>query len=120
MIVWHGSTIENKEAIEREGLRPGSYAARTRELASNYAQVRSMERGSDGYCLFEVDVPDAAIVEVQSWWWASGQLLLPFGAPPEGLTLVELEDLREDEEEDSLQSLRDPPSGSSNPPPGSG
>ena len=108
MIVWHGSTIENKEAIEREGLRPGSYAARTRELASNYAQVRSMERGSDGYVLFEVDVPDAAVVEVQSWWWATGQLLLPFGAPPEGLTLVELDDLREEEAADSLPGSGEP------------
>ncbi len=96
MIVWHGSTIENKEGIERDGLRPNSYCARTRELASEYAQVRSKERGSDGYVLYEVDVPDAAVVEVQSWWWANGQLLLPFGAPPSGLTLVEAEDLRVD------------------------
>lgn len=95
MIVWHGTTIENKDAILREGLRPNSYAARTRELASSYAQTRSLERGADGYALFEVDVPDAAVVEVTSWWWAQGQMLLPWGAPPEGLTLVEAEDLRD-------------------------
>jgi hypothetical protein len=120
MIVWHGSTIENKEAIEREGLRPNTYAAATRELASNYAQVRAMERGSDGYALWEVDVPDSAVVEVQSWWWASGQLLLPFGAPPSALTLVELEDLREASEEDLLYGSEDPSRGTNNPPPGSG
>jgi hypothetical protein len=108
MIVWHGTTIENKEAIEREGLRPGSYASRTRELASDYAKVRSMERGSDGYALFEVDVPDAAVVEVQSWWWAAGQLLLPYGAPPSGLSLVELDDLR-DEDDDEISWPTDPP-----------
>jgi hypothetical protein len=94
MIVWHGTTIENKEAIQREGLRPNTYVARTRDLASEYARTRGHERGSDGYVLFEVDVPDAAVVEVQSWWWANGQLLLPFGAPPEGLRLVEIDDMR--------------------------
>ena len=89
MIVYHGTTLENKQGIERDGLRPGSYAARTRELATEYAHVRGKERGSDGYVIYEVDVPDAAVVEVQSWWWAEGQLLLPFGAPPSGMTLID-------------------------------
>jgi hypothetical protein len=89
VIVFHGTTLENKAGIERDGLRPGSYAARTRALATEYAQVRGKERGADGYVIYEVDVPDAAVVEVQSWWWAQGQLLLPFGAPPSGLTLIE-------------------------------
>ncbi len=46
--------------------------------------------------IFEVDVPDAAVVESQSWWWAEGQLLLPFGAPPEGVRVLDADDLRED------------------------
>ena len=33
VIVYHGTTIENKESIEREGLRPNSYVASTLELA---------------------------------------------------------------------------------------
>ena len=85
MIVYHGTTIENKESIERDGLRPNSYVASTRELAAEWARTRGFERGSDGFVIFEVDVPDAAVVEVQSWWWAEGQLLLPFGAPPSGI-----------------------------------
>ena len=89
MLVYHGTTVENKEGIERDGLRPGSYAARTRELAQEYAHTRGLSRGSDGYVVYEVDVPDEAVVEVQSWWWANGQLFLPFGAPPSGLKLIE-------------------------------
>lgn len=96
MIVYHGTTIEYREGIEREGLRPGSYAARTRELAHEYAQHRGLSRGSDGYVVFELDVPDAAVVEVQSWWWAAGQLLLPFGCPPSGIVAIDDADLRPD------------------------
>lgn len=94
MIVYHGTTIENRESIEREGLRPNSYAASTYELAQEWARVRGLSRGSDGYVIFKVDVPDAAVVESQSWWWAQGQLLLPFGAPPSGLCVVEADDMR--------------------------
>lgn len=94
MIVYHGTTIEYQESILREGLRPNSYVARTLDLAVNYAHTRGLARGSDGFVIFEVDVPDAAVVEVRSWWWAAGQLLLPFGAPPEGLTVLDAEDLR--------------------------
>jgi len=94
MIVWHGTTIENKAGIEREGLRPGSYAAKTRELAVEYANTRGRERGSDGFVIYEMDVPDAAVEEVQSWWWAAGQLFLPFGCPPEGIMSIVDLDLR--------------------------
>jgi hypothetical protein len=97
MIVFHGTTIENKESIEREGLRPNSYVARTYELAATWANTRGMSRGSDGFVVFEVDVPDAAVVEVQSWWWAEGQMLLPFGAPASDVTVVEADDLRDRE-----------------------
>jgi hypothetical protein len=95
MIVWHGTTIENKESIEREGLRANSYVASTRELAETWAHTRGNERGADGFVIFEIDVPDAAVVESQSWWWAEGQLLLPFGCEPEGIVSVYDVDLRE-------------------------
>lgn len=95
MIVWHGTTIENKEAIEREGLRTNSYVASTRDLAETWARTRGNERGSDGWVLFEIDVPDAAVVESQSWWWAEGQLLLPFGCEPEGILSVHDVDMRD-------------------------
>lgn len=99
MIVYHGTNIENKESIEREGLRPNSYVASTRELAQEWARTRSLERGADGFVIFEVDVPDAAVVESQSWWWAEGQLLLPFGAPPSGVVVLDDDDLRPDAEQ---------------------
>lgn len=44
----------------------------------------------------ELDVPDAAVVEVQSWWWAQGHLLLPFGCPPDGILSIENSALRPD------------------------
>jgi RNA:NAD 2'-phosphotransferase (TPT1/KptA family) len=94
VIVYHGTTIENKESIEREGLRPNSYVASTYELAMTWAHTRGLERGADGFVVFEVDVPDAAVVQSQSWWWAEGQLLLPFGAPPEGVVVVTHDDQR--------------------------
>jgi RNA:NAD 2'-phosphotransferase (TPT1/KptA family) len=97
VIVYHGTTAEHKASILSEGLRPNSYVAATRELATEYAHHRGLTRGSDGYVIFEVDVPDAAVVEVQSWWWANGQLCLPFGAPPEGITVVEADLPPEDE-----------------------
>ena len=94
MIVYHGTTIENKEGIERDGLRPNSYVAASRELAVQYAHTRGLSRGSDGFVIYKLDVPDAAVVEVQSWWWAAGQLLLPFGCPPDGILSVDDSDLR--------------------------
>ena len=44
--------------------------------------------------MFEVDVPDAAVVESKSWWWAEGQMLLPFGAPPTDVVVVDGDDMR--------------------------
>ncbi len=89
MIVWHGTTIENKEGIEREGLRANSYVARTRDLAVEWARTRGLSRGSDGVVIFELDVPDAAVVESQSWWWAEGQMLLPFGCTASDIVSVD-------------------------------
>jgi RNA:NAD 2'-phosphotransferase (TPT1/KptA family) len=96
VIVFHGTTIEHRESIERDGLMPNTYVARSRDLSVEYARTRGMSRGSDGVVIFEFDVPDAAVVEVQSWWWAQDQLLLPFGCPPSGIVSVEVEDFRED------------------------
>lgn len=67
MIVSHGTTIEHKESIEANGLLPNSYVAASRELAVEYANTRGLSRGSDGFVIYELDVPDAAVVEVQSW-----------------------------------------------------
>jgi len=82
VIVYHGTTIEHKEPLERE----------------QWARTRGFERGSDGYVIFEIDVPDAAVVESKSWWWAEGQMLLPFGAPAEGLVALAHEDYSEDQQ----------------------
>jgi RNA:NAD 2'-phosphotransferase (TPT1/KptA family) len=98
VIVYHGTTIENKDAILREGLRMNSYVATTLELAVEWARTRGLSRGSDGFVIFEVDVPDAAVVESKSWWWAEGQMLLPFGAPPEGLAVIDAADYRDEPE----------------------
>jgi hypothetical protein len=98
VIVYHGTNIENRDSILREGLRPNSYVASTLELAQDWARTRSLERGADGFVIFEVDVPDAAVVESQSWWWAEGQLLLPFGAPPSGVVVLDAADLRAEPE----------------------
>jgi hypothetical protein len=94
VIVYHGTSIENRESIEREGLRPNSYVAATFELAMTWARTRGMERGSDGYVVFRVDAPDAAVFESPSWWWAEGQLLLPFGASPTDVEVVDHDDQR--------------------------
>jgi RNA:NAD 2'-phosphotransferase (TPT1/KptA family) len=94
VIVYHGTTIEHKDSIQREGLRPNSYVASTLELAREWARTRGMERGSDGFVIFEVDVPDAAVVQSQSWWWAEGQLLLPFGAPASDVVVIDDADMR--------------------------
>jgi hypothetical protein len=104
VIVFHGTTIEHKDSIERDGLLPNSYVARTRDLSVEYAKTRSLSRGSDGVVIFELDVPDAAVVEVQSWWWAQGQLLLPFGCPPEGIVSIEDLDLRPSAEDADLST----------------
>ena len=81
MIVFHGTTIDCLDSIRREGLRPGSFVSDTRALAGEYSWHRALTLGADGCAVIELDVPDAAVIEVQSWWWAQGQLQLPAGAP---------------------------------------
>ncbi|HUR85026.1 MAG TPA: hypothetical protein VMY78_06745 [Solirubrobacteraceae bacterium] len=81
MIVFHGTTVDCQEAIEREGLRPGSFVAPNPSLARDYAYHRAIGIGADACVLFELDVPDAAVVEVQGWWWTGTQLMLPAGCP---------------------------------------
>jgi hypothetical protein len=82
LIVFHGTTIDCLASIRRDGLRPRSFVARTRELAGEYAWHRAITLGADQCVVIELDVPDAAVVEAQSWWWALDQLQLPFGCPP--------------------------------------
>jgi RNA:NAD 2'-phosphotransferase (TPT1/KptA family) len=94
MIVFHGTTIDRLPGIQREGLRPGSYVARDRALASDYAWHRAITLGADACVIIELDVPDAAVVDAQSWWWARGQLLLPVGCPPSCIVLVDDSDPR--------------------------
>jgi hypothetical protein len=81
MIVFHGTTIDCLDSIRREGLRPGSFVSKTRAPAGDYSWQRAMTLGGDGCAVIELDVPPAAVIEVQSWWWAPGQLQLPVGCP---------------------------------------
>ena len=89
MIVFHGTTPERLSTIRREGLRPGSYAADTRELAHEYAWQRARTSGADRCVVVELDVPDAAVEEVDSWWWARGQVRLPAGCPPSCIVQID-------------------------------
>jgi hypothetical protein len=95
VIVFHGTTVDCLSSIRREGLRPGSYVARSRELAGEYAWHRAITLGADVCVVIELDVPEAAVVEVQSWWWAQGQLQLPVGCPPASIVSVDDSDPRE-------------------------
>ena len=81
MIVYHGTTIECLDGIEREGLRPGTFVSQDRSLARQYSWLRATTLGADSCVLFELDVPDSAVVEAESWWWARNQLMLPWGCP---------------------------------------
>lgn len=60
------------------------------------AHARQRARRADGFVIFEIDVPDDAVIESQSWWWAEGQLLLPLGCEPAGILSVHDLDLREE------------------------
>jgi len=94
MIVYHGTTIDCLEGIEREGLRPGSYVSENRALARQYSHLRAVTLGADSCVLFELDVPDSAVVEAESWWWAQGQLQLPYGCPATCIMSVDHSDPR--------------------------
>lgn len=98
MIVYHGTTIDCLEGIQREGLQPGTYVAPSAELARNYALDRALTLGANGCVLFELDVPDASVVEVESWWWTGTQLLLPLGCSPECILSVDDRDPRDVQE----------------------
>lgn len=89
VIVFHGTTPDLLPTIQQEGLRPGSYAADSRELAHEYAWQRARTSGADSCVVVELDVPDAAVEEVESWWWARGQLMVPAGCPPSCIVSVE-------------------------------
>jgi hypothetical protein len=94
MIVFHGTTVDCLDSIYREGLRPRSFVAHTRALAGEYAWLRAMSLGADACAVIELDVPSSAVVEVQSWWWAPGQLQLPAGCPPSCIVSVDDSDPR--------------------------
>jgi RNA:NAD 2'-phosphotransferase (TPT1/KptA family) len=93
MIVYHGTTPDTIEGIQREGLVAGSHVTPHRSLAAEYAWMRGMELGADSAVVFELDVPDAALIKAQSWWWAQDQLQLPAGCPASCiLSVVEIVD----------------------------
>ncbi len=89
MIAFHGTTIDCLASIERDGLRPHSFVSRTRALAGQYAWLRAMTLGGDAAVVIELDLPDAAVVDAESWWWAGGQLTLPVGCPPSCIVSVD-------------------------------
>jgi hypothetical protein len=89
MIVFHGTTIDCLASIRSDGLRPGSFVSKSRALAGEYSWLRAMTLGADACVLIELNVPSAAVVEAESWWWASGQLQLPVGAPASWIVSVD-------------------------------
>jgi hypothetical protein len=92
MIVYHGTTIDCLDGIQADGLRPGSYVSADRALASQYSWLRATTLGADSCVLIELDVPDAAVIEAESWWWARSQLQLPVGCPPSCILSVDHSD----------------------------
>jgi RNA:NAD 2'-phosphotransferase (TPT1/KptA family) len=89
MIVFHGTTPDTVAGIQREGLVPGSHVTPHRALATEYAWMRGMELGADFAVVIELDVPDAAVITAQSWWWAQDQMQLPAGCPPSCIVAIE-------------------------------
>ncbi len=89
MIVYHGTTRERLASILADGLWPGSFVSESRALASQYSWLRAMTLGADACAVIELDVPRAAVVEAQSWWWAPGQLELPAGCPASCIVSVD-------------------------------
>jgi hypothetical protein len=53
-----------------------------------------MDLGADSCVLYELDIPDAAVVEANSWWWARNQMQLPFGCPPSCIVSIDTSDPR--------------------------
>jgi len=92
MLVYHGTTIDCLDSIQLEGLRPGTYVSENRALARQYSWLRAMTLGADSCVLFELDVPSAAVVEAESWWWNQGQLQLPVGCPPSCILSIDHSD----------------------------
>ena len=95
MIVFHGTTSDCLASIQDDGLRPGSFVSRSRALAGQYSWLRAMTLGADGCAVIELDVPSSAVVDVQSWWWAPGQLQLPVGCPASCIVSVDDSDPRQ-------------------------
>jgi len=95
MIIFHGTTVDCLAAIRRDGLRPRSFVARNRALAGEYAWHRAMTLGADACVVIELDVPDSAVVEVQSWWWTGDQLQLPVGCPASCIVSMDDSDPRQ-------------------------
>jgi hypothetical protein len=94
MIVFHGTTIDCLEGIQRHGLRPGTFVAPNRRLAQDYAYDRAITLGADACVVFELDVPDAAVEKVQGWWWTGDQLMLPGGCPASCILSIDDSDPR--------------------------
>lgn len=94
MIVYHGTTVDCREGILAEGLRPGTYVAPNKALSQDYAFDRAITLGADACVVFELDVPDAMIAKVEAWWWTGEQLLLPLGCPPSCIVSVDDSDPR--------------------------
>ncbi|MGH2920082.1 MAG: hypothetical protein ACRDLS_16000 [Solirubrobacteraceae bacterium] len=94
MIVYHGTTPDTLAGIKQGGLVPGSHVTAHKELAAEYAWMRGIELGADAAIVIELDVPDAAVIEAQSWWWAQDQLQLPAGAPASCVVSIEEIDSR--------------------------
>ncbi len=95
MIVFHGTTVDCQESIQRHGLWPRSFVSESRALACEYSWLRALTLGADACVVIELDVPSAAVVEVQSWWWATGQLQLPVGCPASCIVSVDDTDPRQ-------------------------
>src|ERR1019366_9090195 len=71
MTAFHGTTIDCPASMERDGLWPNSFVSRSRALAGQYAWLRAMTLGADAAVVIELDVPRAAVVDAESWGWAS-------------------------------------------------
>ena len=94
MIVYHGTTVDCRDGILEKGLLPGSFVAPNVALARDYAYDRAIKAGADACVVFELDVPDAAVIETEGWWWTGKQLMLPAGCPPSCILSVDDSDPR--------------------------